>query len=247
MPIYAQPVRVLLTNMIDEYKASGRTRFEANDAIGWFAERYPEIKKSTIFAHLSRFSTNDPTRLHYSNKPGEGLLFRLGPRIYRMYDPQNDPPEILAHQENKSELDEPDLQQDQLSSEFAYERDLQRYLAKNLHAIEAGLRLWEDEDGAINGIEFDVGGRRIDILAVDMNENLVVIELKVSRGYDRVVGQLLRYMAWIEQHQASENQRVRGIIIAREISNDLKLATSKINDVQLFEYTLSIELNRIDL
>jgi hypothetical protein len=34
--------------------------------------------------------------------------------------------------------------------------------------------------------------------AVVAENRLVVIELKVSRGYDSVVGQLLRYMEWIK-------------------------------------------------
>jgi RecB family endonuclease NucS len=83
---------------------------------------------------------------------------------------------------------------DNASGEFAYERDLQNYLAKNLHRVEPGLRLYEEDE--ISGIEFPVGGRFIDILAVDNQGNYVIIELKVSkvsRGYDRVIGQLLRY------------------------------------------------------
>jgi hypothetical protein len=46
------------------------------------------------------------------------------------------------------------------------------------------------------------GGRFIDILAVDENNDYLVVELKVSRGYDRVIGQLLRYMAWVGRHLA---------------------------------------------
>ena len=118
------------------------------------------------------------------------------------------------------------------------------YLAKNLSVIEAGLKLYEDEE--IKGIEFPVGGRFIDILAVDSNGKLVVIELKVSKGYDRVVGQLMRYMAWIQKNQAESGQQVRGIIVAREISEDLKLACSLLPDVHLFEYELSLTLKRVD-
>jgi len=44
-----------------------------------------------------------------------------------------------------------------------------------------------------------------------------VIELKVSKGYDRVICQLLRYLAWIEKNQAEPTQKVTGLIIAREI------------------------------
>ena len=36
------------------------------------------------------------------------------------------------------------------------------------------------EDDTIPGIEFDVGGEGIDILAVDKDDNYVFIELKVS-------------------------------------------------------------------
>ena len=90
-----------------------------------------------------------------------------------------------------------------------------------------------------------MGGRFIDILALDTNNNWVVIELKVSKGYDKVVGQLLRYVAWIRQNLAENKQQVRGVIVAREISQDLLLACSEIPNIQLFEYQLSIELNQV--
>jgi endonuclease len=42
-----------------------------------------------------------------------------------------------------------------------------------------GLRLYEEE--GITGVEFPVGRRFIDILAVDKDGRYVVVELKVSR------------------------------------------------------------------
>ena len=60
----------------------------------------------------------------------------------------------------------------------------------------------------------------------------VVIELKVSRGYDRVVDQLRRYMGWVEQNMET-SQPARGIIVANEITADLKLACSRVPDVWL--------------
>lgn len=67
-----------------------------------------------------------------------------------------------------------------------------------------------------------------DLLGVNADGRLVVIEQKVTRGYDRVIGQLLRYMARISKPQAEPDQGVRGMIIAREISEDLRLAGSSI-------------------
>lgn len=67
----------------------------------------------------------------------------------------------------------------------------------------------------------------------------------MSRGYDRVVGQLMRYVAWIKRNLAESGQRVRGMIVAREISADLVLACSLVSDVELFEYELSLSLSRV--
>ncbi len=50
----------------------------------------------------------------------------------------------------------------------------------------------------------------------------------------------------MKNNLAESNQKVRGVIIARNISEDLKLATSIVPDVQLFEYEMSVKLTRIN-
>lgn len=95
-----------------------------------------------------------------------------------LYDPAQDP---IPIQEGSAipvgKLPIVDDADQECSTEFAYEADLRNYLAKNLPMIEPGLKLYQDE--GITGVEFDVGGRRIDILAIDAKGDLVVIELKV--------------------------------------------------------------------
>ena len=132
---------------------------------------------------------------------------------------------------------------DEVSQEFGFEKDLQNFLVKNLYLIESDLKLYESE--GITGIEYPVGNRFIDILAVDSSNNIVVIELKVSKGYDRTVGQLLRYMAWIEKNLVDQSQKVRGVIIARHVSEDLQLACLKLCDIQLMEYELFVKLKKV--
>ena len=215
--------------------------FARQQAIDWFAQHYPKIKRGTVQAHLIRLSTNAPTRLHYNARPNEDdVFYQLDGSHFRLYDPAHDPAPIRE----KGVMPDPEDPEPAGSAEFAYEADLRNYLAKNLSIIEPGLKLYQDE--GITGIEFPVGGRFIDILAVDAKGSLVVIELKVSRGYDRVVGQLMRYMAWIRKNQAESDQDVRGVIVAREISEDLLLACSLLPDVQLFEYELSLKLNAVN-
>jgi len=129
-------------------------------------------------------------------------------------------------------------------NEFAYENDLRNYLVRNLSVIEKGLRIYEALDGT-TGAEFFVPGtsRRIDILATDNQNKFVVIELKVSRGYEKVVGQSLYYQSMVKTH--FKQDRVRAIIIAREITPELKAATLFLPDIELFEYQLSLTLKRI--
>ena len=246
MAIYDKPVRFLMKDMVNAFGLQGGQSFVRQQAIDWFAQHYPKIKKGTITAHLIRLSINAPSRLHYSPKPSEDdLFFQVDSNHFRLYDAKQDPLPIYdvagATQRQELEvLEDIDLG---ISTEFAYESDLRDYLAKNLQVIEPGLRLYEEE--GITGVEFPVGGRFIDILAIDFNGDFVVIELKVSRGYDRVIGQLLRYMAWIQKNQAESGQKVRGIIVAREISEDLLLACSLMPSVELFEYELSLALKQV--
>jgi hypothetical protein len=251
MPIYSKPVRALVKDMANELAPIPESVFSKQQAVNWFARNYPKIKIGTVTAHLIRLSTNASSRTHLSAKRGEDdVFYQLDGSHFRLYRPTQDPaPVYTAHEPSDDSLASAKDDQDEgaasaSSGQFAYEADLRNYLANNLSSIEPGLRLYEDE--GITGTEFPVGGRFIDILAVDRHKNSVVIELKVARGYDRVVGQLMRYMAWIRMNQADSDQRIRGIIVAREISEDLLLACSVVPDVELFEYQLSLSLKRVD-
>jgi endonuclease len=257
--LYDKPVTALMNEMVDALAPTLDHRFTRQEAIQWFATHYPKVKLGTVAAHLIKKCTNDPTRYHYHARPGiDDQLFRTEPGRYRRYNPETDPAPVgharggtpapvVAPGGSSPEEDESDDGEEPATEggrEFAYERDLRSYLVKNLGLIEPGLRLYDDGEG-ITGEEFPVGGRRIDILAVDQGRNYVVVELKVRRAYDRVVGQLLRYMAWIEENHAEPGESVRGVIIANEISTDLRLACSRVPGVKIFKYSLSVSLEPI--
>jgi hypothetical protein len=245
--LYDKPVRALMHDMVHDIGLKPDIVISRDRVRSWFTENYPKIKDGTIAAHLLRMSVNSKSRVHYGAKPGkDDLFFQVDPKHFRLYRSQNDPAPIYPGDDVEQAVQgEAEELAEEGSPEFAYEKDLQNYLAKNLHLIETGLTLFEDE--GINGLEFPVGGRFIDILATDSKGNYVVIELKVSKGYDRVVGQLLRYMAWIGKNQSEPGQSVRGIIVARHISEDLLLACSGVQGVQLFEYELSVSLREARL
>jgi hypothetical protein len=217
--------------------------------VSWFAQHYPKTNPKTVAIHVNAMSINNAKfrQNHPTIRPGNGydLFYKVGSDQFRLWNPELDGPPsykgdpVIAVERT---LDEQDETNDAEFAEFAYERDLQNFVAKNLHRIEPGLRLYEDEE--ITGLETDAGGRRMDVLAIDAQDSYVVIELKVSRGYDRVIGQLARYIAWVEKNM-EPSRPVRGIIIAKEISEDLKLAASRFQGVSLIEYEMELKFNHV--
>ncbi|QQE13782.1 DUF91 domain-containing protein [Planctomycetota bacterium] len=247
MPTYAKTTRELMYEYIEVKGIQKGDVILRSDIVAWFNTNYPKTKPGTITGHLTRMTTNAPSRLHHSLMNGDSLFYQIDKGRYVLYEASVHPEPITPENEkNAQELEEEKIveREEQRHSEFAYERDLQSFLAKNLSVIEPGLILYEDE--GINGIEYDAGGRRIDILAVDRDNHLVVIELKVSRGYDRVIGQLLRYVNWVKKNVAEAGQNVRGVIISREISNDLLIACEELNHISLYEYEMSVRLKCVN-
>jgi hypothetical protein len=251
MSIYDRPTKTLMAEWAKQYLTQGKV-FGKSDAVRWFAEHYPKIKSATVRMHVDGMSINNAIRRHHpAIRSGNGydLFFKLGPDQYRLWVPETDPKARYKEDIERDDRDHlapvaADIEDEsderaEGSSEFAFEKDLQNYLAKNLLLIEPGLRLYEEE--GITGIQYPVGGRFIDILALDKDGQYVVIELKVSKGYDRVIGQLLRYMAWIEKNMET-TKKIRGIIVASFITDDLKLACSRIQDVKLIEYEIAFKL-----
>jgi hypothetical protein len=251
--IYEQPTKTLMLEFANQNLKPGQI-FEKQQAVDWFKARYPNIRPTTVQIHVDGMAINSNARKHYANvKPNSGhdLFFKVAPGKYRLWDKAVDLHPIYRDQTKSPETTDsggnddvpPDVEDvDESSQEFAFERDLRNYLSKNLASIENGLKVYQDDD--FSGVEFPVGGRFIDILAVDSRGDYVVIELKVSRGHEKVIGQILRYMAWVKKHIAS-GKNVRGIIVANEVTEDLNLAASMVPSLQLFEYAISMKLTPV--
>jgi hypothetical protein len=138
-----------------------------------------------------------------------------------------------------------ELSKEKESMEFAMEKYLEEFIETNFGGINFGanLQLYQDEES--NGRQYQTPIGNIDLLAMDKEKKeLVVIELKKGRSSDAVVGQILRYMGWVQENLA-DGLNVRGIIIVKDKDEKLEYALKFSPHVSLFLYEVSFKLKRV--
>jgi restriction system protein len=125
---------------------------------------------------------------------------------------------------------------------FVLERHLEDFLVSNWAHTDLG-KMFDifEEDGQIVGRQFPTDTGEIDILAQSKDgKELVVIELKRGRVSDVVVGQILRYMGFIQE--LDESKKVRGIIIGTEDDARFKRALSMVSNIEFYKYEVAFSL-----
>jgi len=104
-----------------------------------------------------------------------------------------------------------------------------------------------NEEKILVGQQYVTPIGRIDILAKDKKgKEWLVIELKKGKNSDQVVGQILRYITWVKENEASDGELVKGIIITREHDEKLKYAVRAVADVDLMTYSVNFTLRKVE-
>ena len=129
---------------------------------------------------------------------------------------------------------------------FALEKHLEHFLVKNWEKTELSKNydIFE-EDGELVGQQYPSDTGPIDILAISKDKKeLLVVELKKGRVSDVVVGQVQRYMGYVNDELAEPNQSVRGVIIALEEDLRLRRALSMTQNIDFYTYTINFNLEK---
>jgi hypothetical protein len=126
---------------------------------------------------------------------------------------------------------------------FSLEYQLRDFLASNLNTVSINgkrLRLFVDPTER-DGIEYPSAVGPIDILAIDDQNAFYVFELKRANSSDKAIGQLARYMGWVQQ-TIGKGRDVFGVIVAKSVSENLRYAVSIVPKTYLFEYEVEFHL-----
>lgn len=129
---------------------------------------------------------------------------------------------------------------------FALEKHLEDFLVSNWAKTELGANyVIYTEGGEAQGQQFQTDTGPIDILAVSKDgTELLVVELKRGRASDVVVGQILRYMGFVIKELATEEQSVRGVIIALDDDKKLRRALTATSGIDFYRYSMSFKLEK---
>jgi len=128
---------------------------------------------------------------------------------------------------------------------FAMERHLEDFLVKNWGHTDLGkgFDIYEEEPGNPLGQQFPTDTGPLDILAISKDrKTLLVVELKRGRASDAVVGQMLRYMGFVDEMLAAPGQNVRGAIVAFEGDDRIKRALRMTPAIELYLYKIDFKL-----
>ena len=84
-------------------------------------------------------------------------------------------------------------------------------------------------------------GKIMDFLCKDKKGDFVVIELKI-KGADEALGQVCRYMGWVNENLCEKDEKVKGIIISERRDLQLDYAVKVVPDVIFKKMMLKVEI-----
>ena len=200
---------------------------------------YQSIKELVIDSYISEGGM--PSYESLTQKVRENFpLSKWQKSHYSWYKSQINTGKIQVTEQNTSDIEpteeiiEESIAQS-IDTQVSLEKDLQQYLSARVNELEEGLSLIE------GGVEYSTEAGRIDLLARDKSENLVVIELKAVKAKDSALGQLLGYIGCLAQ----ENENVRGILVASDFEKRVVFAARATPNIKLVKYELSFKLGEI--
>jgi restriction system protein len=132
--------------------------------------------------------------------------------------------------------------QEQLA--FQMEKQLEEFLVHNWASTSLGREFdIYEEEGQPVGQQYLTDTGPMDILAISKDRSrLLVVELKRGRASDAVVGQIQRYMGYVQDALLEPGQNVEGVIIAQEDDLRIRRALSMARNIRFMKYRIEFHL-----
>jgi predicted nuclease of restriction endonuclease-like (RecB) superfamily len=143
--------------------------------------------------------------------------------------------------ELESDFIEKDDEENLKINNFTYERDLKYSMITQVGELFPGYKIFGKQG---EGIEYTIGGKRIDLLLENTIENeILIIELKAGIADYNVLAQISNYYGLLSKE--FPNKKIKGIIIAGEIDDSLINACSITDKIEVRKYKMKLTLEKI--
>jgi len=215
-----------------------------------FKEELQEKEKVKLTPHrrgAAAIFFPEPQKEYSFSQFGDELV-KVGIGYWVLYVPTNTTPEIcfiipnFIYEDIKTYKEHLPIVENSIEkiNEIEKEREtkkVEKWSLEDFEERDAVREVWEieiekgiisnpeilEEELELIGKQYPTSVGYIDILYKDKNENFVVIEVKRGTGSYNVVGQIQKYMAWVNENLAKDKQ-VRGIIVVKECDKGLEYA-----------------------
>ncbi len=160
----------------------------------------------------------------------DGLFWKIEPP-----DDKPDPEPVTGEEEESTSA----------GVRFHLERYLHEFLRDNWDQTDLGKKwaLHQEQGDPDAGYEFPTGVGKIDLLARHRTEpRWLVVELKRNQSSDTTVGQVLRYMGWVQAELAEPGEPVGGLIVSHIADNSIRYALKAVENVKLLLYDVEFHL-----
>jgi len=202
----------LLAKMVKDY---------SNDSIG--LESY--IRNNYLLLKIKEELLAEPAfkKGYYTEEATNDVFYRF---LYICFPKNQEEEEVEAEQEERMEALETEHYQKLIHRNFSRLFKHYRYYDEEMQNSHEGHYTTED-----------VG--TMDFLCLDEADNIVVIEIK-RKGTDETLAQLCRYMGWVKENLAEENQKVMGLIVSENKDIKLEYAIKVVPNVTLKQMKLNV-------
>ena len=214
--------KYMVGEVIEEYKYNSFSVLPHQRKVNW----YPKTISRTSMSDELRHSTGSIGTVSNVTKYSEELEILIS---------DNKPPALISTDDS---VEDPSV--------FALEKHLEDFLVENWNQTELG-KSYDivEEDGELVGQQYPTDTGPIDILAVSKDKKtILVIELKKGRVSDSVVGQIQRYMGYVNEELLEKGQSVKGLIIALEDDLRMKRALSMTSNIEFYRYEIDFKLKK---
>lgn len=159
-------------------------------------------------------------------------------KLYMTYKDSNfKPSETFSKSFDIKQSLEEEIENIETWTNFSYEKDLKKSIVSQINELFPEHKIFGENN---EGVEYLIGGKRIDILLEKQNGDLLVIELKSGIANYKVFGQISMYIGLLMGK--FPDKKINGLIIAGEIDDTLRNAIKTTDEIALKTYKMRLEL-----